>query len=72
MKELYKLAPDTPGAVDLGKAFSRRYCNHKEPVNSDACIEAMIGPYPISASPLSKGDADWMTEQERKTKLVMS
>ncbi|KAG8996358.1 hypothetical protein FRB94_012342 [Tulasnella sp. JGI-2019a] len=43
IKELYKLDQDAPDAIALSKTFSRRYCNHKEPLAGDQCIASVIG-----------------------------
>ncbi|TRM65803.1 Fcf1-domain-containing protein [Schizophyllum amplum] len=31
-------------AVDLAKTFERRKCNHREPIDSDECLTAVVGP----------------------------
>ncbi|QRV74953.1 rRNA processing protein, Fcf1 family protein [Ceratobasidium sp. AG-Ba] len=43
MVELYKLGPSAQPVVDMAKGFERRRCNHREAVENEPCVEAVVG-----------------------------
>ncbi|KAG8882970.1 hypothetical protein FRB97_007457 [Tulasnella sp. 331] len=43
IRELYRLGQDVPGSAVLAKSFSRRYCNHEDPLTGDQCVASVIG-----------------------------
>ncbi|KAF9514234.1 hypothetical protein BS47DRAFT_1259450, partial [Hydnum rufescens UP504] len=41
--ELYKLGSEHQHTVDMAKRFERRKCNHREAIEGDECIRAVVG-----------------------------
>lgn len=72
IKELFELGQDASDASALAKTFSRRYCNHKEPLAGDRCTASVIGKEsflrsrgPVSPTNLALGS-------ENKTRYVVA
>jgi len=43
IEALYREGPSQQGTVDIAKAFERRKCNHREPIDSSECLLSVIG-----------------------------